>query len=122
MNENINTRPPGSEVEQLPRLASELLEQAREHPARRAARTIRSGSSLRATVIALLSGAELAEHDAPPAATLQVLHGEVRLHWQDGERTLEQGEITDIPAARHALLALTDAVVLLTVALHAGPA
>lgn len=46
----------------------------------------------------------------------------MRLRWHDGERTLEQGEITDIPPARHALLALTDAVVLLTVALHAGPA
>ncbi len=120
MTEHTNTRPLGSEVERLPRLAAELLEQARDHPAQRAARTIHSGSSLRATVIALVSGTELAEHDAPPAATLQVLQGQVRLHWDDGERILDQGEITDIPPARHALLARTDAVVLLTVALRAS--
>ncbi|MDQ2758528.1 MAG: hypothetical protein M3Y71_18555 [Actinomycetota bacterium] len=121
MTEHTNTRPVGSEVEQLPRLAVQLLEQARAHPSQRAARTIHSGSSLRATVIALVSGTELAEHEAPPAATLQVLQGQVRLHWQEGERILDDGEITDIPPARHALLARTDAVVLLTVALQAGP-
>ncbi len=120
MTEHTNARPLGSEVEQLPRLGAELLAQARDHPARRAARTIHSGSSLRVTVIALLSGSELAEHDAPPAATLQVLQGEVRLHWQGDERILQDGEITDIPPVRHALMARTDAVVLLTVALQAG--
>lgn len=120
MTEHTNTRPLGSDVEQLPRLGAELLEQARDHPSQRAARTIHSGTLLRATVIALVSGTELAEHDAPPAATLQVIQGQVRLHWQDGERILDQGEITDIPPARHALLARTDAVVLLTVALQAG--
>lgn len=122
MTEHTNTRPPGCEVEHLPRLGTELLEQALAHPAHRAARTIHSGSALRATVIALLSSSELAEHDAPPAATLQVVQGQVRLRWPEGERTLGQGEVTDIPPARHSLLALTDAVVLLTVALHAGPA
>jgi quercetin dioxygenase-like cupin family protein len=120
MTEHTNPRPAGSEVEQLSRLQAELLAQAREHPAHRAARTIHSGSSLRATVIALLSGTELAEHDAPPAATLQVLEGEVRLHWQGDERVLHAGEITDIPPVRHALTAGSDAVVLLTVALLAG--
>lgn len=120
MTERTHARPAGSEVEQLSRLATELLAQAGEHPAHRAARTIHSGSSLRATVIALLSGTELAEHDAPPAATLQVLEGEVRLHWQGDERILSEGEITDIPPVRHALMARTDAVVLLTVALLAG--
>ena len=121
MTEHTTARPLGSEIEQLPRLGAELLAQARDHPAQRAARTIHSGSALRATVIALVSGTELAEHDAPAAATLQVLHGQVRLHWHDDERILDEGEITDIPPARHALLARTDAVVLLTVALHAGP-
>ncbi len=120
MTEHTNTRPVGSEVEQLPRLGVELLELARDHSSQRAARTIHSGDLLRATVIALVSGTELAEHDAPAAATLQVLHGQVRLHWHDGERILDQGEITDIPPARHALRANTDAVVLLTVALQSG--
>lgn len=120
MTEHTNTRPTGTEIVMLPQLAAELLEQARDHPSQRAARTIHSGSSLRATVIALVSGTELAEHDAPPAATLQALLGQVRLHWQDGERILDPGDITDIPPARHALLARTDAVVLLTVALQTG--
>ena len=99
-------------------LADELLESARSHHSHRAARTIHSSASLRATVIALAAGAELAEHEAPPAATLQVIGGEVRLHWGDQECLLRAGEITDIPPQRHALAALTDAVVLLTVALH----
>jgi len=99
-------------------LAEELLESARSHHSHRAARTIHSSASLRATVIALAAGAELAEHEAPPAATLHVISGEVRLHWADQESLLRGGEITDIPNQRHALAALTDAVVLLTVALH----
>ena len=46
-------------------LAEELLESARSHHSHRAARTIHSSASLRATVIALAAGAELAEHEAP---------------------------------------------------------
>ena len=108
----------GTEPLRLTDLADELLDSARSHHSHRAARTIHSSPSLRATVIALAAGAELAEHEAPPAATLHVIRGEVRMHWADQECLLRDAEITDIPPQRHALAALTDAVVLLTVALR----
>jgi quercetin dioxygenase-like cupin family protein len=73
---------------------------------------------MRATVIALASGAELAEHESPPAATLQMISGEARLHTAGQAWLLHDGEVVAIPPERHALSAITDAVVLLTVALH----
>ncbi len=83
----------------------------------RSARTLHGGHghALRQTVIALLSGRELSEHESPGEATLQVLSGRVRL--TSGDDTWEGGpggHVT-IPDARHGLLALDDAVVLLTV-------
>lgn len=83
----------------------------------RSARTIHGGHdrSLRETVIALLSGRELSEHESPGEATLQVLRGRVRLSSGDDTWVGGLGEHVIIPDARHALLALEDAVVLLTV-------
>ncbi|KAA9156917.1 hypothetical protein FPZ12_026220 [Amycolatopsis acidicola] len=105
-------------VVSLGALAAELLEQARTQHARRTARTVVSSTSMRATVIALAEGAQLAEHDAPAAATVHVLTGRVRLHTEDREWMLEGGELVQVPPQRHGLDALTDATVLLTVALR----
>jgi quercetin dioxygenase-like cupin family protein len=105
----------------LPDLAHELLAEAAGQHSRRSARTVASGSSMRATVIALLGGAGLAEHEAPPAATLQVLTGSVDLVAGERRWPLGTGDLAAIPQERHSLLASTDAVVLLTVALHRGP-
>jgi quercetin dioxygenase-like cupin family protein len=71
---------------------------------------------LRQTLIALRSGARLDEHESPGEATLQVLHGRVALVAGDDRWELSAGDLLAIPAARHALEALDDAVVLLTVA------
>lgn len=105
-------------ISQLDTLAVTLLEQARSSPAKRTAKTLVTGNSLRATLIALAEGAELAEHDAPTAATLQVVAGRVRLYTRDREQVLENGQLAVIPPQRHGLIALADAVVLLTVALR----
>ncbi|MCP2254374.1 hypothetical protein LY13_003143 [Prauserella aidingensis] len=99
-------------------LAHELLGTAREHDSRRAARTVTSGPSQRATVIALAEGAQLGKHDAPPAATLQVLVGRARLHTADREWSVDAGDLLPVPPERHSLEALTDTAVLLTVALR----
>lgn len=99
-------------------LARELLDTALEHDSRRAARTVASGPSQRATVIALAEGAQLGKHDAPPAATLQVLVGRARLHTADREWFVDAGDLLPIPPERHSLDALTDTAVLLTVALR----
>lgn len=112
------TSPDHDGVVQLADLAMRLLDSARAHDSHRAAETIYSGPSMRATVIALAAGAELAEHASPPAATLQVIIGQARLHSAGEAWLLHDGEIVAIPAERHALSAITDTVVLLTVALH----
>ena len=101
----------------LSSLVQEELDAAREAASGRSARTIHGGHdhALRETVIALLAGRELSEHESPGEATLQVLSGSVRL--TSGDDTWEggAGAHVTIPDARHALLALEDAVVLLTV-------
>jgi len=58
----------------------------------------------------------LSDHENPGEATLQVLVGQVRLSWSDGAVDLDAGGHVVIPQERHGLLAVTDAVVLLTAA------
>ncbi|MET9493861.1 cupin [Streptomyces sp. NPDC006552] len=69
---------------------------------------------LRQSVIALTEGTALDEHNTPQAATLLVLRGRVRLTTHSDTTDLAANELRAIPQERHGLLALTDAVVLLT--------
>lgn len=98
-------------------LADEELETAGRAASGRSARTIHGGHdrALRETVIALLAGHELSEHESPGEATLQVLRGKVRLTTEPDDWEGGVGEHLIIPATRHALVAIEDAVVLLTV-------
>src|SRR3546814_2666668 len=59
----------------LGELADALLEDLPNHPAGRAAKTILSGTVMRATMIAPNEGEEMAAPDSPPAATLYVVTG-----------------------------------------------
>lgn len=70
---------------------------------------------LRQTVIALCDGRELAEHAAPPAATLQLLRGRVRV-LKRGQLAEEigAGELVSLTDFRHTVEALEDSVLLLT--------
>lgn len=105
----------------LTRLGEEQLARAREASSGRAAVTVHGGHEhdLRQTLIALAADRTLAEHESPGEATLQVLVGEVRLTAGDETWTGTAGDHLVIPPARHDLHALTDAVVLLTVATRA---
>ncbi|BDB43256.1 MULTISPECIES: cupin domain-containing protein [Mycobacterium] len=98
-------------------LASEKLAEAGKSHSGRAAHTIHGGHTheLRQTVLALLAGHELAEHDSPGEATLQVLQGHVRLTAGDDAWDGRSGDYVAIPPVRHALLAVQDSVVMLTV-------
>lgn len=100
----------------LPALAEELLEQARAHESGRAASSPRSGRdrALHHTLLALVEGQSLAEHENPGEATLQVLHGRVTLNWGDNAAGGTVGELLEIPDARHSLDAEEDSVVMLT--------
>jgi quercetin dioxygenase-like cupin family protein len=101
----------------LSSLVLEELDAARGAASGRSARTIHGGHdhALRQTVIALLSGRELSEHVSPGEATLQVLAGRVLLTGGDEPWESGAGGHVAIPDARHAVRALEDAVVLLTV-------
>jgi quercetin dioxygenase-like cupin family protein len=97
-------------------LATELLDLAATAHARRAARTLAHPvDGLRQTVIALLAGADLGEHESPGPASLQVLRGQVRVVAADHTVTLASGTISPIPDQRHSLHADEDSVVLLSV-------
>ncbi|AVH93953.1 MULTISPECIES: cupin domain-containing protein [Streptomyces] len=98
----------------LTALADEHLAAARTSPHGRSAHLVMHDGVLRQTVIALTAGTSLDEHNAPPAASLQVLRGRVDLTAADRAEELRAGTLRMIPKERHGLTALEDAVVLLT--------
>lgn len=102
----------------LTELAAQELAAARDATRGRSARTLFGGRdrTLRQTMIALAAGYRLDEHENPGEATLQVLHGRVRLNTAEQSAEAVAGELLVIPEARHDLEALDDSVVLLTVA------
>ena len=108
----------------LRQLADEQLEAAHAANSGRAAHTVHGGHdhNLRQTLIALVAGRDLSDHESAGETTLQVLRGRVRL--STAEETWEGavGDYLVIPRERHGLHAEEDAVVLLTVLADSRPA
>ena len=102
----------------LDALAREQLKLAAGAGGGHTAHTVYGGHEkvLRQTVIAMVHGSELSEHENPDEATVLVLHGRVRM--SAGELAWEgsRGDLITVPDARHRLKALEDSAVLLTVA------
>jgi quercetin dioxygenase-like cupin family protein len=100
----------------LDALAREQLDRARGSGGRSAS-TVFGGheQSLRQTLMAMVAGTGSGEHASPGEATLQVLHGRIQL--TAGEDTWEgrAGDLLIIPPVTHAVTAVEDAAVLLTV-------
>lgn len=92
------------------------LDNARRSDAHRAATTVVGGHEhvMRQTVIGLLAGAEMAEHENPGEATLIVISGRVQVLAGDDMWEARIGDLIEMPPARHALRAIEDSVVLLT--------
>lgn len=107
----------GGLVVDLAALAEELCADLPNHPAGRTARTVMSGPRMRAVVIAMGAGVAMSEHEAPPAATLQVVKGQVTLRGEGEEWTLAAGQLVPIPPHRHSVEAHVDSAFLLTVGL-----
>lgn len=109
------------EAVSLTELAEGLLQTASESKSRREGRTIHGGRehSLRQTMIALVAGEQMHEHESPGEATLQVLVGRVRLVVGSNAVELAAGDYLVIPPERHGLDAVEDSVALLTTSMRA---
>jgi quercetin dioxygenase-like cupin family protein len=96
-------------------VAQAQLRNARTNGSGRSSATVYKGRRLAHTVVALLAGSELSEHENPGEATAHVLFG--RLELQSGNDTWEcqAGNLLVVPPARHSVRALEDCAFLLTV-------
>lgn len=104
------------EKSSLTALARERLAAARSSPNGRSSSTVYGGHEhrLRQTLIALAAGESLSEHDNPGEATVFVLSGRVRLATADAAWDGTDGDLINVPHARHTLEAVEDSAVLLT--------
>ena len=102
----------------LTALGRNALETARTSSNGRSAQTVYGGHEhvLRQTLIALTQGTRLEEHESPGEATVHVLQGRVVLTAGTDAWEGADGALLVVPRVRHALEALQDSVVLLTVA------
>ncbi|HST72870.1 MULTISPECIES: cupin domain-containing protein [Kocuria] len=100
---------------QLHDRAAVVLEKARTAGNGRCADQVVHDGVLRQTVMGLRAGTELSEQDAPPAATLQLLHGRVRVlkRGQLAEE-LVPGALLSLTGSRHSVEAIEHSVFLLT--------
>ncbi|MGA9309122.1 MAG: cupin domain-containing protein [Pseudonocardiaceae bacterium] len=104
----------------LTALVRQQLDLAQNSSSGRSAHTVYGGHEhvLRQTLIALVAGQKLDDHENPGEATVHVLHGHVVLRTGDTSWHGSSGDLLIVPDSRHSLEATESAAVLLTVAKH----
>jgi quercetin dioxygenase-like cupin family protein len=102
----------------LEALARQQMKLAATAAGRHTADTVYGGHEkvLRQTVIGMIAGSCLAEHENPGEATVLILQGRVRLSAADLSWEGTRGDLLIMPNNRHSLEALEDSAVLLPVA------
>ena len=110
------------DVVDLVAVGAELLRRAEDSSSGRATRLVRSAPDVgfSQVLLALCAGRELADHENPGEATLQVLSGQVRLSAGDEAWSVSAGQLVAIPHLRHAVFADEDSVVMLTIVRSKG--
>ena len=100
----------------LTTIAQSMLNKARESSSGRSAHNLYGGREhkLQQTLIALIQGQDLKEHENPGEATIQVIIGQVQLIAGEESIMLHSADHAVIPQQRHSLHAHEDSVVLLT--------
>lgn len=97
------------------------LATARDEERGRSVELIAHDGELRQSIVALADGVRLPPHNAPPAATVQVLRGRIRIDLDEGSQgELGEGELEVLTHERHSVLALADSVFLLTTVTSVG--
>ena len=106
----------------LTAVADGQLASARSSTQSRSAHTVHGGHehSLRQTVIALLAGEHLHEHEHGAETTVYVLRGRVQLVAGRDRWEAVPGDLLSLPDRRHRVEAVTDAVFLFTNAVSVG--
>lgn len=92
-----------------------LWESAQNAVARRAGSTLYRGDGVRQTLVVILSGEEMGEHESPQEGFLHVIEGKIRLHGKDRSWDIAAGQLFPVPPEKHSVTALEDTVLTLTV-------
>jgi quercetin dioxygenase-like cupin family protein len=99
---------------ELDQLMAREFEKASASNNGRSAVAVLNDGRLRHTLVTLLAGSMLNDHEKPEAATLQVLRGSIVVNWEGDSRAIAHGGLFVLPSAMHNVVASEDSAFLLT--------